>query len=89
MQAASTTIDAMKSLTRKGDRLLSPFLNYLFQFCNHGIYLFLRIVFAEGKPHGHQVGIVVDSPDDMRALVGAAGAGAAARGADIVHVKIK
>lgn len=44
---------------------------------------------AERKPYGHAVGVVADGADDMRALVGAAGAGAAAGGADIVNVEVE
>lgn len=64
-------------------------LNHFLQLLHYKIHFFAGIMTAEREPDRYLVGIIVDGADNMRALVGAAGAGAAAAGADIIDVKVE
>ncbi len=44
---------------------------------------------AKRETNGYKIRIVVDSMNDMRALVGAAGTGASTGGADMINVEVK
>jgi len=46
-------------------------------------------LFAEAEAYCYLVGVIIDGADDMAALVGAAGAGAAAAGTDIIDVEVE
>ena len=59
------------------------------QLLHYHINFFPGIVFAKTKTYGYLVGVVVDGTDDVAALVGTAGAGAAAAGANIIDVEIE
>ena len=41
------------------------------------------------EPNCYKIRIVIDSMNDMRALVGAAGTGASTGGADMINVEVK
>ena len=64
-------------------------LNKLFQFIHHVIYFFFCIVPAKGKPYRNLVGIVVNCPDNMAALLHPTGAGASAGSADIIYIQVE
>jgi hypothetical protein len=62
-------------------------LHQLPHLLHHRIYFLLRIVLAKRKPDRHKI-ILAQGLHHMAAGIGAAATGAAARGADVVDVKI-
>lgn len=64
-------------------------LHKFLQLLHHRIYFCPGIMLAETETYGYLVGIIVDGTDNMAALVGAAGAGAAATGTDIIDIEIE
>ena len=72
-----------------GVSLLNNSLHQLFQLLHHRVYFFFRIVLAETETYRNLVGVVIDGPDHMAALVGTGSTGAATAGADIIDVEIE
>ena len=74
-----------------GDRVLRlrSGLNEILQLLHHQIHFFPCVVFTKTKTYRYLVWVVVDGTDNVAALIGTTGAGAAAAGANIIYVEIE
>ena len=63
--------------------------NQLFELCYDGVYFFFCVILTEGKTNSNKVGVIVYSANNMRTVIGTAGAGTPTRCANMIYVEIK